>query len=103
MNPNAEQVIATRFEGEGEAWSDKLSGDRLARIAVEALEQAGILPRPTAKVLVCMSCGVMPDEIPATDHPWQVGMQATIKVEDHEFYVAPHRRDCTRLTRSTVI
>lgn len=34
----AESAIALAFEGEGEAWSDVLSGDRLAAVARRALE-----------------------------------------------------------------
>ena len=33
-----EQAIALEFEGQGEAWSDRLSGDRLARYARRAVE-----------------------------------------------------------------
>lgn len=33
-----ETAIALEFEGQGEAWSDKLSGDRLARVARDAIE-----------------------------------------------------------------
>ena len=33
-----QQAIALAFEGEGEAWSDKLSGDRLAAVARRAVE-----------------------------------------------------------------
>lgn len=34
----AEKAIALAFEGQGEAWSDRLSGDRLARVARDAIE-----------------------------------------------------------------
>lgn len=34
----AQSSIANAFESEGEAWSDKLSGDRLASVASNALE-----------------------------------------------------------------
>jgi hypothetical protein len=33
-----ETAIGLAFEGEGEAWSDKLSGDRLAAVAARAIE-----------------------------------------------------------------
>lgn len=39
----AQDAIAMRFEGEGEAWSDTTSGDRLAQIAVEELEHRHLL------------------------------------------------------------
>lgn len=32
-------LIATAYEGQAEAWSDRHSGDRLADIAVDAIEQ----------------------------------------------------------------
>lgn len=38
-----ESAISLAFEGEGEAWSDKLSGDRLARVARDAIESAGLI------------------------------------------------------------
>ena len=37
-----EGAIRLAFEGEGEAWSDKLSGDRLAAVARRAIEEAGL-------------------------------------------------------------
>lgn len=39
-------TVALAFEGEGEAWTDPDSGDRLARTAVDALISAGLLPDP---------------------------------------------------------
>lgn len=37
-----ENAIRLAFEGQGEAWSDRLSGDRLARVARDAIEEAGL-------------------------------------------------------------
>ncbi|MDF2506309.1 MAG: hypothetical protein K0Q52_168 [Microbacterium sp.] len=37
-----EGAIRLAFEGEGEAWSDKLSGDRLAAVARRAIEEGGL-------------------------------------------------------------
>lgn len=37
------QVVASKFEGCGEAWSDRHSGDSLAYYASVALDQAGLL------------------------------------------------------------
>lgn len=34
-----ESAISLAFEGEGEAWSDQLSGDRLASVATRAIEE----------------------------------------------------------------
>lgn len=46
-----ESAIALAFEGEGEAWSDVLSGDRLARVARDAVEpvlERGVVLRSPA-------------------------------------------------------
>lgn len=48
-----EAAIALAFEGEGEAWSDALSGDRLAasaRRAIEPVLEHGVVLRPQAPI-----------------------------------------------------
>lgn len=48
-----ESAISLAFEGQGEAWSDVLSGDRLARVARDALEpvlERGVVLRSPAPI-----------------------------------------------------
>lgn len=70
----AAKVIATALEGEAEAWITPDSGDRLAQVAAEALEQAGLLAGPKlsrllfeARESVEMLAEIVESRIPGQD------------------------------------